>query len=123
MLTVVCQTRKMRLYAVCQIYCSSIRKIPLLFKKLNTSSIYWDITPCSPRRVNRRFGGTCHLNLHGRRISKSIKPARSRCCSVCHLLHSGFLLGLFFDPENGSDMLLRNIDCLSTNYLALYPKG
>jgi hypothetical protein len=23
--------------------------------------IFWDITPCSPLRVNRLFGGTCHL--------------------------------------------------------------
>jgi hypothetical protein len=27
---------------------------------------------------------------------------------VCCLLHSGFLLGLFFNPENGGDMLLQN---------------
>jgi hypothetical protein len=25
-------------------------------------------------------------------------------------IHAGFLLGLFFDPEDGSDMLLRNVD-------------
>jgi hypothetical protein len=27
----------------------------LLIKK---STIFWDITPCSPLKVNRRFGGT-----------------------------------------------------------------
>jgi hypothetical protein len=27
------------------------------------SSIFWDITPCSPLKINRRFGGTCHLHL------------------------------------------------------------
>jgi hypothetical protein len=27
--------------------------------------------------------------------------------SACHLL-LGFLLGLFFDPEDGGDMFLRN---------------
>jgi hypothetical protein len=26
------------------------------------SSIFWDITPCSPLSVNRRFGGTCRLH-------------------------------------------------------------
>jgi hypothetical protein len=27
--------------------------------------------------------------------------------AIC--FHSGFLLGLFFDPEDGSDMFLRNV--------------
>jgi hypothetical protein len=26
-------------------------------------SIFWDIQPCSPLEVNRRFGGTCRLSL------------------------------------------------------------
>jgi hypothetical protein len=33
------------------------------------SSIFWDITPCSSWKVNRRFGGTCRLHLQGRKIS------------------------------------------------------
>jgi hypothetical protein len=36
--------------------------------------------------------------------------------------HSGFLLFLFFDPEDGGDMPLRNIGRLSTDYTALYPQ-
>jgi hypothetical protein len=36
----------------------------------------------------------------------SKKSARSR---AFYLLRAGFLLALFFDPENGSDMFLRNI--------------
>jgi hypothetical protein len=48
--------------------------------------IFCDITPCSPLKFNRRFGG-----------------------SACYLIHAGFLLGLFFDPENGSDIFLRNV--------------
>jgi hypothetical protein len=34
------------------------------------NSIFRDITPCSPLKVNRRFGGTCRLHLHGRRINQ-----------------------------------------------------
>jgi hypothetical protein len=37
-------------------------------------------------------------------------------------LYVGFLLGIFFDPENGGDIFLRNFGGLSTDYEALYPK-
>jgi hypothetical protein len=29
-------------------------------------SIFWDIAPCSPLKVNRCFGGTCFLRIQGR---------------------------------------------------------
>jgi hypothetical protein len=35
------------------------------------NSIFWDITPCSPLNVNRRFGGMFRLRLYGRRISQA----------------------------------------------------
>jgi hypothetical protein len=31
-------------------------------------SVFWDIMPCSPLKVNRRFRGTCSLHFQGRRI-------------------------------------------------------
>jgi hypothetical protein len=68
-------------------------------------------------KVNRRFGGTCHLQTQGRRIKPWKKPAWS---SACYLLRADFLLGLFFNPENGGDMLLRNVRLFSWNYTALY---
>jgi hypothetical protein len=34
------------------------------------SSIFLDITPCSPLKVKWRFGVTCRLNLQGRRVSQ-----------------------------------------------------
>jgi hypothetical protein len=37
-------------------------------------------------------------------------------------LHACFLLGLFFNPEDGGDMLLRNGGRLSTGYIVLYPR-
>jgi hypothetical protein len=43
-------------------------------------SIFWDITPCSPLKVNRRFGGTCRLDLQsrGRSGTKSQHEADSK---------------------------------------------
>jgi hypothetical protein len=40
--------------------------------------------------------------------------------SVCYPIRAGFFLGFLFDPENGGDMFLRNVDSLSTVYTALY---
>jgi hypothetical protein len=37
-----------------------------------------------------------------------------------YLLQAGFLLGSFFDTEDGGEIFLRNFDCLSTGYMALY---
>jgi hypothetical protein len=34
------------------------------------STIFWDITPCSPLKVNRRFGWTYRLHYQSRRISQ-----------------------------------------------------
>jgi hypothetical protein len=39
------------------------RKLSLPY--LRQSSSFWDTTPCSPFKVNRHFGGTCHLHLQG----------------------------------------------------------
>jgi hypothetical protein len=62
------------------------------------STIFRDIAPCSPLSVNRRFGGTYRLLLQGRRM---------RLLATCS--HSGFLLCLFFDLEDGGNMFLRNV--------------
>jgi hypothetical protein len=41
--------------------------------------------------------------------------------STCHQLANWFA-GLFFDPEDGGAMLLRNVGCYTTNYTASYPR-
>jgi hypothetical protein len=35
-------------------------------KLYSKSTTFCDITPCSPLKVNRRFGGTYRVHLHGR---------------------------------------------------------
>jgi hypothetical protein len=46
-------------------------------------------------------------------------------CSACCLLHAGFLLDLLFDPEDGGDMLLRNVGLCSrtqnSSHFLLWP--
>jgi hypothetical protein len=42
--------------------------------------------------------------------------------SACYLFHSGVLIGLLFNPENGDDMFLRNLGWRSVVYIALYPR-
>jgi hypothetical protein len=65
------------------------------------SFIFWNITPCIPLKVNRRFGGTCRFHLQDRRICQTRNQ---------HEAHSKkSLLGLFFDPEDGGDLFLRNV--------------
>jgi hypothetical protein len=57
------------------------------------SSVFWDVTPCSPLEVNRHFRGTAGSKFNNQ---------------ACYLFHAGFLLSLFFDPEGGGDISLRN---------------
>jgi hypothetical protein len=38
---------------------------------IKKSTIFLDITPCSPLSVNRRFGGTYRLHLAGQRASRA----------------------------------------------------
>jgi hypothetical protein len=75
------------------------------------------IMPHSPLKVNRRFGGTCRLHLLGRRISQASNQSSAFC-----LLHAGSLFGIFFDIEDGTDIFLRNVGWLSTEYTALYSR-
>jgi hypothetical protein len=64
-------------------------------KAMGTKSpILWDITLCSPMKVNRDFQRTRRLHLQGLKIR----------WAACYLLHAGFLLGLFFNPVDGGNM-------------------
>jgi hypothetical protein len=80
------------------------------------SSIFRDITPCSPLKVRRSLEGTCRLHLQGGRISQGRKQN-----SACHLLHAASLPVIFVDPVDGGDMFLRNV-CWLNGLHALYPR-
>jgi hypothetical protein len=66
-----------------------------------------------PLNINRCFGATYRLHLQGRRISRAINQLESRWQAE---------LSLFFDLEDGGDMLLQNIGLYSTDYTELYPR-
>jgi hypothetical protein len=73
---------------------NSLYNYKLTFRKYNSTNgnskpisvmkntIFWDITPCSPLSVNRRFGWTYRLHLQGQRNA------------ACHLLARWFLTEL-----------------------------
>jgi hypothetical protein len=107
------------------------------------SSMFWGITPCSPLKVNRRFGGTHRLHLHGWRVRQARNHQEASLLpwltifrrnpsppssglknkprkQTCRLNHDGFLLGLLFSPEDRSDIFLRNVGWFSKVYTALY---
>jgi hypothetical protein len=55
------------------------------------SSVFWDITPCSPLKVNRRFGGTCRLHLQGPRINHARNQHEAGSKQVSCLTYSSTL--------------------------------
>jgi hypothetical protein len=69
------------------------------------SSVFWDITLCIPLKVDIRFGGTCSLHHHGGRKSQ----ARNQHEAGSKQGFADFLLDLYFSPEYGGNMFLRNV--------------
>jgi hypothetical protein len=51
------------------------KRFEILTAAVMKSTIFWNITPCSPLSVNRRFGGTSRLHLQGWKNKFSMKPA------------------------------------------------
>jgi hypothetical protein len=68
--------------------------------EVKKSTISWEIKPCSPLKVNQRFGGTYHLHLHGR-VSRVRYQFKSRW-------QADILLDLF-DPEDVGATYLGNV--------------
>jgi hypothetical protein len=50
------------------------------------SSVFWDITPCSPLKVNQHFRGTCHFHFQGQRLMQEtgIKQAVTLVSTLLH---------------------------------------
>jgi hypothetical protein len=54
------------------------------------SSIFWDVTPCSPVNDNIRFVGTYRLHLRGERLSLA-RSQHETGSKICYLLHASFM--------------------------------
>jgi hypothetical protein len=67
------------------------------------SYIFWDTTPCNPMKFHRFFGEGYRLHLRGRRISQS-RIQQQLCLPAAFTLVSC----LFFNPEVGGNIFLRN---------------
>jgi hypothetical protein len=65
-------------------------KVILLRTFTTKSSIFWDITSCSPLKVNRYYRLTCRLHVQGRRIIKAANQRKAG--SVSYMLHAGCLV-------------------------------
>jgi hypothetical protein len=90
---------------------SSINLSPCLYSAMiEKKPHFWDITPCSPLKINRSSRRACCLHLQGRRISQA------------NLLRADFLLSLFFESEDGGEKFIRSVGCLSTDYMTLYTR-
>jgi hypothetical protein len=61
------------------------------------------------------------LPSSGPKNKPSKKPEQTPVLSII-FFHAGFLLGLFYNPEDEADMFLRNVGWLPTDYKALYPR-
>jgi hypothetical protein len=72
------------------------------------STTFWNITQCTLFKVNRSFGGTCRLHLHGRKISRA-RDQRERRWQAELCFHAGLLLDLFSDREDGGDIFVPNV--------------
>jgi hypothetical protein len=117
-----------------------IRGLSTPYASEGTSTIFRDITPYSPLKVNRRFGGTYRFHLHGRRISRARNQRACRLLSRC-LFYQLIIRSwrwrryvppkrpvctlvscwtYFFYPEDGGDVFLRNAllaTCLHAGFL------
>jgi hypothetical protein len=67
-----------KIYSACQHLTTRFVEFEVITAVVMKSTIFWDITPCSLLKVNRRFGGTYRLYIQGRRISRARNQRESR---------------------------------------------
>jgi hypothetical protein len=76
------------------------------------NSVFWDVLLLSRLNVNQALRRNISPPSTGSKNKRRKEPARKQVA-----FYSGFLLGLFFDPEGVDGMLLRNVELLSADYM------
>jgi hypothetical protein len=102
-----------RSYSADELTCVRLGVLTAVLKK---SYNFWNTTPYSQLKVSGRFGGTSGLHLEGSKSRQIKKPIRN-------LFHTRILHGLFFNPEDRSEIFLWKVGWPSVDYTALYPRG
>jgi hypothetical protein len=72
------------------------------------SFIFWDVTPCSLLKVDRRFGGTFRFHLQGRIREHYVRFEVLTAMSTKSMLFVVCYFSLLFDPVDGGSNFLRN---------------
>jgi hypothetical protein len=81
--------------------------------------LFCDITPCSPFKVNRRFGVTYRLHLQGRKISQAKYQRESMWQAEFWMLPAFTLVSCL---AYFSTLKMVAVCYPETDYTALYPR-
>jgi hypothetical protein len=81
----------------------------LKYSHYMNSTIFWDITTCSPLKVNIRFGRSCRLHLQIRRISQ-VRNQKTEFCLLpaftlvsCSAFSSTLKMEMIYSSETSVD--------------------
>jgi hypothetical protein len=77
------------------------RNFDVLTAMVMKSFLSCGITPCSPLKKSTDVSDKHAISIF------RLEEAEQTVLATC--FHAGFSLGLFFDSEDGGDMLLRNV--------------
>jgi hypothetical protein len=66
-----------KLTKICEIMFKPVG-FEILTAVIMKNSVFWNITPCSPLKVNRRFGGTCRLSIQCLKIIQARNRRKRR---------------------------------------------
>jgi hypothetical protein len=108
----------------------SVQYSSAITHKLNVLGHYFLVLVCGTgaRNLSATFSYTMYLKfsflLHMKNmlIDRYTPPTFWGLRRAFCMLHTGFLLDTFFDPEYGAYMSLRKVSWLSTEYTVFYPR-